>query len=298
VEIDECIAYADALRVGGIDARVVVETVAREEVETSARGTVKVRDDRVSHPMVSDDIHEPTQEEGAIEVTYETLGDLVQRFYNHTMEIPVHRVQTMPNTRSGATMTRKVVNELIARRVTKALESRDVAKNLEPLAKGEDEQGDKNGDDYEGVNGGGNGNGFMPVARECTYQDFLKCQPLNFNRTEGVIRRLGHYRKDCLKLRNQNHGNKTGNKTRNKTGNKTGNNETIAKAYTIEGGGANPDSNVVTGTFLLNNYYASMLFDSGADRSFVSFTFSALLDVAPSTLDTSYAIELVDGRIS
>ncbi|GJV50896.1 putative reverse transcriptase domain-containing protein, partial [Tanacetum coccineum] len=66
----------------------------------------------------------------------------------------------------------------------------------------------------------------------------------------------------------------------------------------IRGGGSNPDSNVVTGTFLLNNCYASMLFDSGADRSFVSSTFSALLDVAPSTLDTSYAIELADGRIS
>ncbi|GKE90045.1 hypothetical protein Tco_1567520, partial [Tanacetum coccineum] len=38
-------------------------------------------------------------------------------------------------------------------------------------------------------NGGGNGynfGGFVPV-RECTYQDFLKCQPLNFNGTEGVV---------------------------------------------------------------------------------------------------------------
>ncbi|GKC92314.1 putative reverse transcriptase domain-containing protein [Tanacetum coccineum] len=41
-----------------------------------------------------------------------------------------------------------------------------------------------------------------------------------------------------------------------------------------------------------------MLFNSGADRSFVTSTFSALLDVAPSTLDTSYAVELADGRIS
>nr|GFB88435.1 putative reverse transcriptase domain-containing protein [Tanacetum cinerariifolium] len=32
--------------------------------------------------------------------------------------------------------------------------------------------------------------------------------------------------------------------------------------------------------------------------SFVSTTYSALLDVAPSILDTSYAIELADGRIS
>nr|GEU38959.1 reverse transcriptase domain-containing protein [Tanacetum cinerariifolium] len=35
-----------------------------------------------------------------------------------------------------------------------------------------------------------------------------------------------------------------------------------------------------------------------ADRSFVSTTFSTLLDVTPDTLDVSYAVELVDGRIS
>ncbi|GJW96540.1 putative reverse transcriptase domain-containing protein [Tanacetum coccineum] len=84
----------------------------------------------------------------------------------------------------------------------------------------------------------------------------------------------------------------------NKTWNKTRNNEAKARAYAIRGGGAGLDSNVVTGTFLLNNRYATMLFDSGADRSFVSTTFSTLLDVIPSTLDTSYAVELADGRIS
>ncbi|GKB80619.1 putative reverse transcriptase domain-containing protein [Tanacetum coccineum] len=63
------------------------------------------------------------------------------------------------------------------------------------------------------------------------------------------------------------------------------------------GGGANPDSIVITGTFLLNNHYAHMLFDSGVDRSFVSTTFSVLLDIIPSTLDESYAVELADERI-
>ncbi|GJW03626.1 putative reverse transcriptase domain-containing protein [Tanacetum coccineum] len=101
--------------------------------------------------------------------------------------------------------------------------------------------------------------------------------------------RPGHYRVECPKLGNQNR--------RNKTGNKTGNDEAKARAYTVRGGGAGPDSNVVTGTFLLNNRYATMLFDSGADRSFVSTTFSTLLDVIPSSLDTSYAVELADGRI-
>nr|GFC85937.1 hypothetical protein [Tanacetum cinerariifolium] len=38
-------------------------------------------------------IPKPAQEEAA-EVTYETLGDLVQRFHDHTQDIPVHRIQT------------------------------------------------------------------------------------------------------------------------------------------------------------------------------------------------------------
>ncbi|GJR66492.1 putative reverse transcriptase domain-containing protein [Tanacetum coccineum] len=71
-KIGECIAYADALRAEGIDARVVVEAVAREEVETSMRGRVKVRVKRVTHPAVPDDVPDPAQEEGAVEVTYET----------------------------------------------------------------------------------------------------------------------------------------------------------------------------------------------------------------------------------
>ncbi|GJZ64096.1 putative reverse transcriptase domain-containing protein [Tanacetum coccineum] len=119
-----------------------------------------------------------------------------------------------------------------------------------------------------------------------------------FRNQQGVIcyecGRPGHVKRDCPKLRNQNHGIIVG----NKTGNKIGNNKATVRAYAIGGGGANPDSNVFMGTFLLNNYYASMLFDSGADRSFVSSTFSALLDVAPSALDTSYAVEFLKQILS
>ncbi|GJY26428.1 putative reverse transcriptase domain-containing protein [Tanacetum coccineum] len=104
--------------------------------------------------------------------------------------------------------------------------------------------------------------------------------------------RPGHFRKDCPKLQNRHRGNQARNKSGNKTGNQTGGNGVTAKAYAIGGGGKNPDSNVVTGTFLLNNCYATMLFDSGADKSFVSTTFSALLDVAPSTLDTSHPFDI------
>ncbi|GJV49635.1 reverse transcriptase domain-containing protein [Tanacetum coccineum] len=59
----------------------------------------------------------------------------------------------------------------------------------------------------------------------------------------------------------------------------------------------NPDSNVVTGTFLLNNRYASILFDTGAYRSFISTAFSSLIDIAPTPLENSYDVELADEKI-
>ncbi|GJS65057.1 putative reverse transcriptase domain-containing protein [Tanacetum coccineum] len=70
-----------------------------------------------------------------------------------------------------------------------------------------------------------------------------------------------------------------------------------AKVYAVGRAGTNPDSNVVTGTFLLNNRYASVLIDTGADRSFVSTAFSFQIDITPSTLDQYYDVELADGRI-
>ncbi|GJZ67532.1 putative reverse transcriptase domain-containing protein [Tanacetum coccineum] len=100
----------------------------------------------------------------------------------------------------------------------------------------------------------------------------------------------GHYQSDCPKLMDRNRG--------NKAGNKNGVGEARGKAYVLGGGDANPDYNVIKGTFLLNNHYAFILFDSGADRSFMSTTFSTLLDITPDTLDVSYAVKLSDGRIS
>ncbi|GJU82562.1 putative reverse transcriptase domain-containing protein [Tanacetum coccineum] len=92
----------------------------------------------------------------------------------------------------------------------------------------------------------------------------------------------GHFRSDCPKLKNGNQGNRTGN----------GN--AVARAYVMGSAGTNPNSNVVTGTFLLNNRYASILFDTGADRSFISTAFSSLMDIIPTTLDHGYDVELAD----
>ncbi|GKA88823.1 putative reverse transcriptase domain-containing protein [Tanacetum coccineum] len=112
----------------------------------------------------------------------------------------------------------------------------------------------------------GTGSGQKPTCYECGVQ--------------------GHYRRECPKLKN--------NKNR---GNQVGNDRAPAKVYVVGRAGTNPDSNVVTGTFLLNNRYASILFDTGADRSFVSTAFSSQMDITPSTLDHYYDVELADGRV-
>ncbi|GKC72772.1 hypothetical protein Tco_1118655 [Tanacetum coccineum] len=101
------------------------------------------------------------------------------------------------------------LRNLEIRRVAEEMEAHEAARTLEPLNENGDEQegenrgngnrgngGDGNGGNGENGNGGNghkNGNhgmnygGFMPVARECTFQDFLKCKPQNFSRTEGVV---------------------------------------------------------------------------------------------------------------
>ncbi|GJU84690.1 putative reverse transcriptase domain-containing protein [Tanacetum coccineum] len=96
----------------------------------------------------------------------------------------------------------------------------------------------------------------------------------------------GHFKRECPKLKNNNN-----------RGNPAGNVNAPAKVYAIGHAGTNPDSNVVTGTFLLNNCYAFILFDTGADRSFVSTAFSSQIDITPTALDHYYDVELADGRI-
>ncbi|GJS70927.1 putative reverse transcriptase domain-containing protein [Tanacetum coccineum] len=71
----------------------------------------------------------------------------------------------------------------------------------------------------------------------------------------------------------------------------------LRHAINVGGRDASPDPNVITGTFLLNDHYVKILFDTGADRSFISNTFSTLIDVTPTTLENHYDVELTDGKI-
>nr|GEU88004.1 putative reverse transcriptase domain-containing protein [Tanacetum cinerariifolium] len=92
----------------------------------------------------------------------------------------------------------------------------------------------------------------------------------------------GYYKSDCPKLKNGNQGNRAGNEN------------DMARAYVVGTARTNPNSNVFMGTFLLNNRYALILFDTGADRSFISTLFSSLIDIIPTTLDHGYDVELAD----
>nr|GEZ50193.1 hypothetical protein [Tanacetum cinerariifolium] len=98
---------------------------------------------------------------------------------------------------------------------------------------------------------------------------------------------LGHFKRDCPKLNNKNKGNGNAQGWVYDVGNAERNGNVVG----------NPDSNAVTGTFLLNNRYASILFDSYVDRSFVSTAFSSLIDIIPTPLDKHYDVELADGKI-
>nr|GEU67910.1 putative reverse transcriptase domain-containing protein [Tanacetum cinerariifolium] len=89
----------------------------------------------------------------------------------------------------------------------------------------------------------------------------------------------GHYKKKCPKARNQQ------------------NEGARARSYVVvENLHQNP--NVVKSTFLLNDHYACILFDLGAEKRFMSFAFTPYIDIALAALNTIYEVELVDGMVA
>ncbi|GJR86668.1 reverse transcriptase domain-containing protein [Tanacetum coccineum] len=69
------------------------------------------------------------------------------------------------------------------------------------------------------------------------------------------------------------------------------------RAYMLRDKNAHQDPYVVTGMFLLNQHLAKVLFDSGADKIFISISFAFKLNNPPITIDTFYDIEMADGNL-
>ncbi|GJY81673.1 reverse transcriptase domain-containing protein [Tanacetum coccineum] len=144
--------------------------------------------------------------------------------------------------------------------------------------------------------------GNRPLCKKCTLHHIgpctVKCNTCN---------KVGHLTKNC-----RNKGPATGSNllpvtvTCHACGEKghyanqcrkTTNNNAQGRAYMLRDRNAHQDPNVVTGMFLLNQHLARVLFDSGADKSFVSISLASMLNIPPITIDTFYNIEMADGNL-
>ncbi|GKD48455.1 putative reverse transcriptase domain-containing protein, partial [Tanacetum coccineum] len=124
-----------------------------------------------------------------------------------------------------------------------------------------------------------------PYCNKCRLHHYGQCPPecgkchkIGNPEKDYRVRIPGHLRMKCPKGGNRH------------------NEGARVRAYVM--GTENPQQNlnVVTGTFLVNDHYACILFDSGAEKSFVSTAFNPFINTAPATLDTSYRVELADGK--
>ncbi|GJU90233.1 reverse transcriptase domain-containing protein [Tanacetum coccineum] len=141
-----------------------------------------------------------------------------------------------------------------------------------------------------------------PLCKKCTLHHIgpctVKCNTCN---------KVGHLTKNCI-----NKGPATGSNllpvtvTCHACGEKghyanqcrkTTNNNAQGRAYMLRDRNAHQDPNVVTGMFLLNQHLARVLFDSGADKSFVSISLASMLNIPPITIDTFYNIEMADENL-
>ncbi|GKB01646.1 putative reverse transcriptase domain-containing protein [Tanacetum coccineum] len=89
--------------------------------------------------------------------------------------LPTRRAtRTTPATTTTptTTVTEAQLQALIDQGVAAALAERDASRS-------------RDGDNSHGSGTGGRRQ--VPTQRECTYTDFLKCQPMNFHGTEGVV---------------------------------------------------------------------------------------------------------------
>ncbi|GKE16833.1 reverse transcriptase domain-containing protein [Tanacetum coccineum] len=153
--------------------------------------------------------------------------------------------------------------------------------------------------------------GKLPYYGKCRRHHTDACPPTCHNC--GRAGHKGHYKNKCPDNGSQGRGSQIQgnqqnpqNNQRQNQGNPKGKNQASTntqggrkahgRVYSLCAKAVVKDNNVVNGTLLINNVYALVLFDTSADRSFVSYAFSKYIDIPPTTLDTNYSVELADRK--
>ncbi|GJS48329.1 putative reverse transcriptase domain-containing protein [Tanacetum coccineum] len=138
-------------------------------------------------------------------------------------------------------------------------------------------------------------------AKDCR-APFKQVSPVNAVRmgyNQRVCYECGshdHLRNTCLKM--QRSPGQAGNPLALEGNRNARNNGNPARgrAFNINATDARQDPNIMTGTFSLNNHFSIVLFNSGADFSFISTNCAPLLNVKPSIVNPGYVIEIADGK--
>ncbi|GJY09815.1 putative reverse transcriptase domain-containing protein [Tanacetum coccineum] len=166
------------------------------------------------------------------------------------------------STTEAPTMTQDAIRKLVADSVTSALEAQ--AATMASAS---------NPDRNTGPTG-------TPAVKTGNYKEFISCQPFYFNAPAATTTQSPTIATtlSITKLRQE-----------------------ASRAYAVtpseNGRNAQQDPNVVTGMFLLNQHLVKVLFDSGADRSFISISLASKLNIPSITIDTFYDIEMADRNL-
>ncbi|GKD52413.1 putative reverse transcriptase domain-containing protein [Tanacetum coccineum] len=143
------------------------------------------------------------------------------------------------------------------------------------------------------------------ITRDCRVvpQNVNPVNVRNPTPARGACHKCGstdHFRPACPRLNRAQRprGNRPNQVGANNRGQGRGNqgNQARGRAFMLGAEVAHQDPNIVTGTFTLNNHFATTLFDSGADYRFVSITFIPLLGIEPSELGFKYEIKIASGH--
>ncbi|GJR39581.1 putative reverse transcriptase domain-containing protein [Tanacetum coccineum] len=143
-------------------------------------------------------------------------------------------------------------------------------------------------------------------------EDLPLCKKCNFHHTRpctgkcDICNKVGHLNKNCRSKRPATGSNQLpvtvvchacGEKGHYTNQCRKTNINAEGRAYMLKDRNAQQDPNIVMGMFQLNQHLIKVLFDSGADRSFISISLASKLNIPSITIDTFYDIKMADGNL-